>query len=457
MDPDSSAAVMAAAITERSATGVAAAVNRMIRAGELSPGTRLPTVRKLAEALGTSPTTVNEAWRWLSRIGAIRTEGRNGSFVAEQPGTARPSRFWRLAGDAGRLERDLSTGVPDPELLPRLPALPGRGETPLGYLDPPVLPELETLLREAWRPLWEPEAVTVVNGSLDAVDRMLRHLVHFGDRVVVENPTFPPLLDLLEVLGATVVGVGADEDGVLPEELHRALHRRTAVVLLQPRAQNPTGTSTSTERARELAEVLRRSPDTIAVEDDHVGAIATAEQVSLARYAPERTVHVRSFSKSHGPDLRLAAVGGPTELVEQLVARRSLGPAWSSRLLQRLLATMLTDQECVAAVERARTTYAHRRAAVVEALNLRGVAATGDDGFNVWVEVPEERDSLVLLASHGIGAAPGQPFFLAPGTNTGGHVRLTTAALRTEHAPWLADSIAEATRVQGHYRHRVGR
>lgn len=457
MAPQASPTALATAITERSAAGIAAAVNRMIRAGDLTPGTRLPTVRKLAEALGTSPTTINEAWRSLNRIGAIRTEGRNGSFVAESPGTARPSRFWRLAGDAGRLECDLSAGVPDPELLPTLPALPDRGETPLGYLDPPVLPELEALLRESWQPLWEPETVTVVNGSLDAVDHLLRQLVHFGDRVVVENPTFPPLLDLLEVLGATTVGVGMDEHGMLPDALREALHQRTAAVLLQPRAQNPTGASMTADRARELAAVLRQSPTTIAVEDDHIGAIAVAEQVSLARQLPERTVHIRSFSKSHGPDLRLAAVGGPNELVEQLIARRSLGPAWSSRLLQRLLASMLTDPDRIADVERARTVYAHRRRAVVDALSLRGLTVTGGDGFNVWVEVPEERDSLVLLAAHGIGAAPGRPFFLSPGTNTNGHVRLTTAALRTERASWLADGVAEAARVPERYGRRFGR
>lgn len=456
MPAEATTDALAATITDRSATGVAAAVNRMIRAGELEPGTKLPTMRALADALGTSPTTVNEAWRSLSRIGAIRTEGRNGSFVADARGTSRPSRFWRLAGDTGRLEHDLSAGVPDSRLLPRLPTVSGTSAPTSGYLDPPVLPELESALRRQWQPLWEPESVTVVDGSLDAVDRLLRQLVHFGDRVVVEDPTFPPLLDLLETLGAAIVGVGTDEHGIVPDELRRALRERVAVVLLQPRAQNPTGASTTDERARELAEVVRASPRTVVVEDDHAGEIAVAEQVSLARHLPQQTAHVRSFSKSHGPDLRLAAVAGPSELVEPLVARRSLGPAWSSRLLQRLLVTMLDDPACTRAVTTARDTYAARRSALVEALTRRGVRCCGWDGFNLWVQVAHERDALVVLAAHGIGAAPGDPFRVSTAADRA-HVRLTTATLDTELADWVAEVVARATEEPHRARTQVGR
>ena len=57
---------IAASIEERSARGIAAGVSRLISAGDLPPGTRLPTVRDLARRLGTSPTTVSEAWQKLA-------------------------------------------------------------------------------------------------------------------------------------------------------------------------------------------------------------------------------------------------------------------------------------------------------------------------------------------------------------------------------------------------------
>jgi DNA-binding GntR family transcriptional regulator len=69
------------AVDDRSARGIAAAVGRLISAGDLPAGVGLPTVRDVARQLGVSPTTVSEAWRSLTRAGAIQTRGRSGSFV----------------------------------------------------------------------------------------------------------------------------------------------------------------------------------------------------------------------------------------------------------------------------------------------------------------------------------------------------------------------------------------
>jgi len=448
MEPE--VARIADAAASRSAAGIAAAVNRLIKSGELVAGSRLPTVRVLAKALGTSPTTVNEAWRSLVRIGSVRTEGRNGSYVAETQRAGWPSRFWRIAGAAGEFAMDLSAGVPDPALLPPLhDVLTGlrRGPVLSGYLDPPVLPELEEAVRLGWSSVCHPESVTVVDGSLDAVDRVLTSLLRLGDHVLVENPTFPPFLDLLELIGAVPVPVAIDGEGMRPDALRAVLGTErgagATAVLLQPRAHNPTGASLSAGRAAELAAVLRGgAPACVVVEDDHVGDIAVAPPVSLAGHLPERTVSIRSFSKSHGPDLRLAAVGGPAELIEPVVARRNLGPAWSSRLLQQVLAAMLTDERCIAAVASARQVYVARRLALAEALARRGIEVVARDGFNIWVPVAHERDALVLLAARGIGAAPGRPFLAAP--VDGDHLRVTTAALPVADAEVVASALAGA-------------
>nr|WP_104177351.1 GntR family transcriptional regulator [Cryobacterium sp. Y50] len=53
-----------------------------VRAGDLTPGDKLPTVRKLAEDLGLATNTVARAYRELERDKVIETRGRNGSFIA---------------------------------------------------------------------------------------------------------------------------------------------------------------------------------------------------------------------------------------------------------------------------------------------------------------------------------------------------------------------------------------
>ncbi|BCY12585.1 GntR family transcriptional regulator [Actinoplanes sp. L3-i22] len=427
------------AVEDRSARGIAAAVSRLITAGRLPAGERLPTVREVAGSLGVSPTTVSEAWRNLTLAGAIRTRGRSGSYVA---GPA-PPRFTRLSRPPFALARDLSTGVPDPALLPDLSdALRriGDGRWAGSYLDEPVLPELESVLRERWP--FPPERLTVVDGAMDALDRLAGVILRYGDHVLVENPAFPPLLDLLQTVGATAIGVPLDGAGLDPGVLRELIaERRPAALFLQPRAQNPTGVSMTAQRAAALARVLRGAPNVLVVEDDHAGDIATAPPISLGTYLPGRVVHVASFSKSHGPDLRLAAIGGPAAVVDQLMERRLLGPGWSSRLLQGVLLDLLTDARVVARVAAARTAYAARRSALLEALGEHGVTASAADGINLWMSVPDQQSAMVALAAHGIGAAPGAPFCVTP--LGGDHLRLT-AGLVADGYPELAEVLASA-------------
>jgi DNA-binding transcriptional MocR family regulator len=435
--------LISGAVQDRSARGIAAAVGRLVSAGELPAGTRLPTVRDVARELGVSPTTVSEAWRSLTRAGAILTRGRSGTFVAD-PAATRPGRRYSQLGDpTAGAARDLSTGVPDHDLLPDLTdALKriGDGRLTTSYLDAPVLPRLEEVLRDRWP--FPPERLTVVDGALDALDRVIGVVVRFGDHVVVENPAFPPLLDLLETVGATVTGVPVDDAGIRPDRLRGVLREVPAVaVFLQPRAHNPTGASLSPARAAALGDVLREFPDVLVVEDDHAGDIATAAPISLGAHLPTRTVHVASFSKSHGPDLRLAAIGGPAEVIGAVADRRLLGPGWSSRLLQGVLAGLLTDPVAASRVAAARTAYESRRKALLDALRERGVEACAADGINLWMAVDDQQIAMVTLAARGIAVAPGAPFCVTP--LDGDHVRIT-AGLVADGYDELADALAAA-------------
>jgi DNA-binding transcriptional MocR family regulator len=403
-----------------SARDIAAAISRMIHDGSVVVGARLPTVRDLARHLLVSPTTVSQAWRSLGDIGAIDARGRRGTFVSAPLGPGSPRRFRRVAAlqlpGTTALRLDLSTGTPDPLLLPSLGAAVARvSRQPLtsSYLDRAVLPDLEEVLRSRWP--FDAEALTVVDGAMDALDRVSRHVVRLGDRVVVETPTFPPLLDLLESLGADIVGVPLDDQGPRVDAMSAALQHAPVVALfLQPRAHNPTGVSRTKQRTAELGSLI--SAQTVQpwiVEDDHSGDIAAEPLHSLGVHLPHRTVHLLSFSKSHGPDLRLAAVGGADDVVTGIANRRLIGPGWSSRLLQAVLLEMLVDPAVRRHVGVARDTYRRRRDALARHLHAVGVGTGGNDGINLWVPVHDERDALISLAAHGIGAAPGEPFVVA--------------------------------------------
>jgi len=432
-------------IDDRSAKGIAGAVGRLITAGDLPVGSRLPTVRELSRSLGVSPTTVSEAWQTLASVGALDARGRRGTFVREPTGPGSPVRYRRVAAPrngerSSHVAVDLSTGTPHPDLLPDLGpiiARVSRQSLTSSYLDSPVLPALDEVLRESWP--FAPEELTVVDGALDALDRILGVVVRLGDRVVLEHPTFPPLLDLLERLGAEVIGVGLDAQGMELDALRAAVARGIRAIVLQPRAQNPSGVSMTAGRVKAIARLLAGT-DVVVIEDDHAGAIANDPIASIGAALPSQTVHIRSFSKSHGPDLRLAAVGGASAIVTEVANRRLLGPGWSSRILQALLVEMLADDTTVATVAAARVEYARRRAEATAILRDRGVNVNGTDGINLWMRVADERGALVALAAQGIGVAPGDPFLVRPDDD---HVRVTIG-LVDHDLPGVAAKLADA-------------
>lgn len=455
-------------VEDRSPRGIAAAVSRLVRSGDLRPGDRLPTVRRLAADLGVSPATVSGAWQALAAVGLVASRGRAGTVVLPEPASWLPPRYRDLAA-GGRSDGtpaagaaravaapapaprpgpplDLSSGTPDPALLPALGRALARvaAATPAAgtgsYLGAPVVEPLERLLRASWP--FTPQRVTVVDGAVDAMSRTLEQLAGFGDRVVVEDPSFPPIFDLCDQLGLERVPVPLDRHGLRPDALAAALRTGAEVVVLQPRAHNPTGVSMTSTRARELAAVVRAhlaatpGAGLTVVEDDHSGEIASSADVSLGSHLPDRVVHVRSYSKSHGPDLRIAAVGGPAAVLDRVVARRMLGPGWTSRLLQHVLADLLDDGEALAAVAQARRTYYARQRALSTALAEHGVDVLPGDGINLWVPVADEATALVRLAAAGIRVAPGRPFRASAAADggaepdaTAGHVRVTVGAL----------------------------
>ncbi len=432
-------------LVDRTPNGIAQAIGRLISTGELVVGQKLPTVREVARQFGVSPTTISDAWRILQRHGAIDTEGRRGTFVRGARRGAAPGRYWRVPVDPGTYAVDLSTGTPDPGLLP--PTQPAFGRVSLdlpvsSYLDAPVLPDLEVELRGDWP--FEPELLTIVNGAQDGLDRLVRALVNVGDVVLVNDPAFPPLLDMIDAVGGQIVGIGMDDEGARPDEVEAALAQRPVALFLQPRAHNPTGVSTSPRRTRELAEVLDDT-NVVIIEDDHSAYVSGCPLSSLGEYLPDRVVHIRSFSKSHGPDLRLAAVGGAAAPIDNVVRGRRMGPSWSSRLLQQVLLSMLQDASTRDFVRRAEGEYVRRRAAWISALDARGVAVGGTAGINLWVPVDDEQNALVALAANGVGAAPGTPFCVRRSSEP--HIRISIGNVAGEVED-LADLIALAAHVQ---------
>ncbi|QIS69936.1 aminotransferase class I/II-fold pyridoxal phosphate-dependent enzyme [Streptomyces sp. DSM 40868] len=429
-------------IEGRGAAEIAASVERAVGSGGLEPGQLLPPLRELAERLGVNPNTVAAAYRILRERGVIETAGRRGSRVRPKPATTGREELRVEVPPGGR---DLSTGNPDPALLPSLaPALAAAAEQgdrrPVRYGDDPVDADLARLARAELDADGVPAGpLTVTSGSLDAIERVLTAHLRPGDTVAVEDPGWGSLLDLVPALGLHTAPVGVDDDGPRPEDLRRALESGARALIVTDRAQNPTGASVTATRVRALRAVLREHPGTLLIEDDHGHGIVDLPLHPLAGVT-RHWAFVRSAAKAYGPDLRLAVLTGDPVTVDRLRGRQRLGPGWVSLLLQRAVAHLWSH----GAVDRAAVarSYGARRDALVDALAERGVTAHGRSGMNVWVPVPDETGALARLLQRGWAVAPGARFRLASPQG----VRITVSPLTEADITVLADAVAAAIR-----------
>ncbi|MGA8810114.1 MAG: aminotransferase class I/II-fold pyridoxal phosphate-dependent enzyme, partial [Thermoanaerobaculia bacterium] len=302
-------------------------------------------------------------------------------------------------------------------------------------------PELITLARKQFKDDGVPAgSIAVVSGALDGMERVLREHLRPGDRVLVEDPCFTGVADLLHALALVPAPVAADDEGLLPAALQRA--PSAVAIIVTPRAQNPTGAAFSERRGRQLRTLLKQQPELLIVEDDHAGPVSGAPYVTLIDGARERWAVVRSVSKSLGPDLRVAITAGDARTIARVEGRQTLGIRWVSHILQRLVVALWRDKSVHKQLARAERTYTQRRNALIDALRDLNIAAHGASGLNVWIPLPEESAVIQSLFQRGWAVAAGERYRI----KTPPAIRVTIASLDEQDAHTFANDLAEVLR-----------
>jgi DNA-binding transcriptional MocR family regulator len=426
--------------TARGAAELVREIEAAVASGALTPGQRLPSVRRLAAEVGLSPATVAGALAELRRRGVVQSEPRRGTRIGQGP----PIGSLRAPLPVPPGARDLSRGNPDPALLPDLTHVLASIDLPVRlYGEAQALPELLELAREQLRTDGVPtDELCILSGAMDAIERVLHAHLRPGDRVAVENPGYAALYDLLRAQGLALEPVALDEHGMLARSLHQALGRGAAAVIITPRGQNPTGAALNATRAHELASVLAQFPRALLIEDDHLGPVAGSELHSLlaAGARPQRWAATRSVAKALGPDLRIAILAGDTHTIARVQGRQQCGPGWVSHILQRLVLGLWSDPSVHELIEQASTIYKQRREQLLGELAGVGIEAHGASGLNVWIPVPEEAHAVGAMMQRGWVLAPGAPYRLG-GSRPG--IRVTTATLTQPEAARLAGDLAD--------------
>ncbi|MEU3166447.1 PLP-dependent aminotransferase family protein [Streptosporangium sp. NPDC006930] len=365
--------------------------------GRLRPGERLPATRELARRLDVSRNTVAVAYERLAAEGILVGQVGAGTFVCTEPltgplagvrsrnapaGGVRPRRHWRLetappAEPEGEPVYDFGVGVPDAQLFPletwrRLvtrelrPALARSA----GYGDPSGHAGLrEALARHVGvsrSVRASADDVLVTQGAQQALDLIGRVMIEPGCRVAVEEPGYPPARLLFESLGARVVGVPVDGEGLDVA----ALPDSARLVYVTPSHQFPLGMPMSLGRRAALLEWAGRR-GAVVIEDDYDSEFRFEDRPLEPLQSLDRgghVVYVGSFSKTMLPMLRLGFLVAPASLQPALRAAKRLTDWCGDLPSQAALAAFIGEGLLGRHVRKATREYAARRERIVTVL-----------------------------------------------------------------------------------------
>ncbi|MFC4910071.1 PLP-dependent aminotransferase family protein [Actinomadura gamaensis] len=380
--------------------------------GRLRPGERLPPTRELARRLDVSRNTVSIAYERLTAEGLLVARVGSGTFVGQAPvgrvrevpegDAVRARPIWEALaeppGEPGTPAYDFRVGTPDAALFPlpvwrRLVTAEWRVSTigAAGYGDPAGHPALReaiarhTGLSRSVRA--RAEDVLVTQGAQQAFDLIGRVLLEPGDVAAVEDPGYPPVRRLFRSLGARVVPVPVDSEGIDVA----ALPDGARLVHVTPSHQFPLGTPMSLACRAALLDWAGRH-DAVIIEDDYDSEFRFSDRPldplhSLDRAG--RVVYVGTFSKTLLPMLRVGFLVAPASLQPALRTARRLSDWHGDPVAQAALARFIDSGELPRHVRKATRIYAARHELIVQAL---------DGDLSAWLDPVPSTAGLHLCA-----------------------------------------------------------
>lgn len=361
--------------------------------GRLRPGDALPPSRELARRLAVSRNTVNTAYVRLAAEGFLSGRVGSGTYVSESAAPARPAR--RAPAGVGIRARDVWAAMPPPAPLAHEPAFDFRVGVPDARLFPLATwrrliaqelrpsrvrsasygdPSGEARLRQAIARhlgvsrsvVAGPDDVMITAGAQQALDLVGRVLVEPGTCVAVEDPGYPMVRLLFESMGARIVPVEVDAEGLVVDALPAA----AKLVYVTPSHQFPLGTAMSLSRRHQLLAWAERH-GSVVIEDDYDSEFRFGGRPLEPLQCLDRigvVVYVGSFSKVLLPSLRLGYLVAPASLRAAIRSARLVSDWYGPVVLQGALARFIEEGALARHVRKARREYQARRERLERAL-----------------------------------------------------------------------------------------
>jgi 2-aminoadipate transaminase len=263
------------------------------------------------------------------------------------------------------------------------------------------------------------DGILITSGSLQGLDLVNQVLLSPGDTVIVEQMTYGGAITRLKRLGANIVGVEVDDDGLSAVALQAALEdlRRRGIrpkyIYTIPTVQNPTATIMSEARRASILALSAQYAVPVFEDECYADLVwqGTRPQAMRGMTSDDRVIHIGSFSKSIAPALRIGYLVAGWPVMSRILAIKSDGG--SGAIEQMILAEYCPDH-FDAHVRTLRATLRRKLDVMIGALRDEfGAAAAFDDpagGIFLWVRLPDSVDTTRLAQvalQSGVAVNPG--------------------------------------------------
>jgi DNA-binding transcriptional MocR family regulator len=278
-------------------------------------------------------------------------------------------------------------------------------------------------------------------------------MVEPGDLVVVEAPTYDRTLLALRKLGAEILAIPLEADGIDVEGLAQALEAgaRPKLAHVIPNFQNPAGYTLSLDKRRRLIELAEQYDFVIFEDDPYIELRFEGERLPtmLSLDSSEHVVYASSFSKTVCPGIRVGYLAGPAETiaaVQKIATETYISPNMVAESIVNEFCRSGAIDASIETVKAALRERVEKLSAALERELPDAKFTAPDGGYFLWVDLPDSVDVDALSAAaqdRGVVFVKGTDFLLEGGQSS---LRLAYSGVTSDEIDEGVKRLADAYR-----------
>ena len=357
---------------------IAQRIRERIASGRYTPGTRIPSIRQLAEDFGCNKLTVHRAYEALRNEGLIENRVGSGSYVRFPEKINAPGGIFDFRTDyldeslfpfhqVQTIFNDLFTREKAYALAPT----PTEGDADL----------LEVLSRYYHVPM---NRMVIISGAQQGLDLVAKvFAAKISETTLFEDPTYPGAISLFKARHF----VPLNEDGPDLEGLAEKL-RQTAIRLFytMPTVHNPTGAAYSQDKKHAVARLAGQHNFYI-VEDDFLSEFRPGVGRRFVDICPQQTIHIKSLSQTTVSGIRLGFMVVPENLYDKFLYAKFSSDIASFGLMQRCMCEFFKRGLYQQHLRNVETKIAYRREKLLRRIESHSELSVSrhQAGYSLWV------------------------------------------------------------------------